>query len=591
MLNKLIRNKTFTYSITSAALVMMFAIVGVKVTGLARQLLYSQTFGDKLDIFYAANLIPETIFNIIALGSINAVLIPVLTKAISKEGNVKASYIFSSILNIGIFLLVVASLIIIFFAPNIVSFTQEVGVIKRFTPDQVQELINMMRLLLVSPVLLGISSVLSAVLHIKRHFLITQLAPLVYNLAGILALFTFVPLMKGSIYGLAYGVILGSLLHLIIQIPSFLNTGIKYHPEAMDYKNKYTKDTGKLMAPRLFSLAGEQIVIIVQTLIALIYPIGSLFTFRNAMLIRDIPISLFGLTLAQAAFPTLSASATEEDITSFKKYFTRTFQQIVFFVLPLTIFIIVMRFPIARLAFATGSETVTWDQTRITALIIFFMSLGIVWMSLTGLLVRAFYSLSSNLTPVLVSVLTVFLEIFLSIVFSNMFSYLPDTNLGHVLTIFQDHSLGELLTTSNINGHGAIVGVALATSIVSFFEFIILTWLLSRKIRLGQRNFIMGLVKKFVSSVLLGIGAYVMMQFGERFLPTSKVVNVMLVLGGAFTVGYSIFIVSEYLLNDEEFGLISKIYSKIKGLILRNKRILNQVYKSFIISQEKKSDG
>ncbi|MEI7603934.1 MAG: lipid II flippase MurJ [bacterium] len=587
MIKKLIQNKAFSYSITSAALVMMIAILGVKVTGFLRQALYSQSFGSQLDVFYAANLIPEVIFNIIALGSINAVLIPVMTKAIAKEGNVKASHIFSSIINVGILVLTISSILMAIFTPALVDYAQQLKLIAKFNGVQLDQLVIMMRLLLISPAILGMSSVISAMLHIKRHFLITQLSPLVYNLSGIFALFTFVPFF--GIYGLAYGVILGSVLHLVIQIPSFKSININYSFKAFDLKNKYTKDTGRLMAPRLFSLAGEQIVFIVQTIIALFFPLGAaLYTFRNAMLIRDIPISLFGVTLAQAAFPTLSAAATDNDITNFKKYFIRTFQQIVFFVAPFTAFILVLRLPIARMAFGVGDGQVSWDDTKVTAMIIFFMALGILWMALVNLMVRAFYSLSNTIIPVVVSLVCVTIEIVLSLGFANMFSYLSDTELSHFFNIFKDHNLWELLTSPNINGKGAIIGVALASAIGSFIQIVILSYFLSKKIRVFKKDFFIALGKKLASAILLGISAYITMLVTERFLPTNKTFNVLIVLCASFIVSFSVYLFSEFLLSDDEFSLIRKMYKKIKGVIMRNRKILNQVYKSFIISQEKK---
>ena len=592
MLKKFLTTKSFSYSITSAALVMMIAVIATKITGFARQALYSgQFYGANLDIFYAANLLPEVIFNIIALGSITAVLIPVLTKAISKEGQDKASHIFSSILNIGILFLVICSLLLMIFTPDIALAAENLGIIKKFSPDQIQTMVNMMRILLISPVILGVSSVVTAVLQIKRHFFITQLSPLVYNLSGILSLYIFVPFV--GLYGLAIGVVFGSVLHLLVQIPAFLTTGIKYHPNSFEIKNKYTKDTGKLLGPRLFGLAGEQLVLIVQTLIALVYPAGALSAFRNALVLRDIPISLFGVTLAQAAFPTLSASATDDDMTNFKKYFTRTFQQIIFLVLPLAAFIMILRLPIVRLAFGVGADSAfDWNATKLTALILFFMTVGILWLSLVGLLVRAFYAMENTVTPVIVSLVTVIIEVILSIVFSNAFSHLSrDTDIFNIFSIFKAQDFFQVFQNVNPTGLGAVAGIALATAVSSFIQVLILMFLLSRKIRLFKKDFVLSTIKKFLSAFLLAASAYVTLQISEQFFPTDKTFNVFIVLGISFLISFGVYFYSEFLFEDEEFDLFVKMYQKIKGVIMKNQKIVNQVYKSFIISQEKRTQN
>lgn len=589
MLKKLLHHKEFTYSITAAAMVMMFALTATKITGFIRQALYSQKFyGADLDIFYAANLLPEVIFNIIVFGSINAVLIPVMTKAIAKEGNQKASYIFSSIVNAGLIILVVISIIIMLFTRNIVELGQSFQIIDpaKFSQAQVEQIITMMRLLLISPVLFGIGSIISSILYIKRHFLVTQLAPLVYNLSGILALFVFAPFW--GIYGLAVGVVLGSFLFLMIQIPVFKTTEIKYHANAFDLKNRYTRNAGTLMAPRLFGLAGDQMVLVVQTIIALVYPYGALSAFRNALILRDVPISIFGNTLAQAAFPTLSASATDEDMTSFKKYFLRTFQQIVFLTLPFMVFILVLKLPIVRLAFGIGNGLVKWDATTLTAFILFFMTFAILSLSLVGLITRAFYSLSNTITPLIVSIFCVIIEIFLAITLSNIFSYIPDTHITGIFDVLKNYPLSEIAFKASPSGPAAVGGIALATAIASTIQVIVLLILLSRKIRLFKKDFFLPLGKKIISTFLLGISSYLTLRVLENLVNTNQVINVFLVLAASTIVGFGVYIYSEYTLKDDEFDLILKFYRRLKGVIMRNKKILDQVSKSFAISQQKR---
>src|SRR5207237_792479 len=159
-------------------------------------------------------------------------------------------------------------------------------------------------------------------------------------------------------------------------------------------------------------------------------------------------------------------------------YFSRTFQQIIFLTLPFAVFMMVLRLPIVRLAFTIVPGVITWDATKLMALTLFFLTLSVLTVSLTSLLVRAFYSLSNTITPLIVSLFGVFVEVILSIGFSNLFSHLPpDTGITNILVVFSQMNIVDLFQTTNIHGEGAVAGIALATAVGSFIQVVILSFL------------------------------------------------------------------------------------------------------------------
>ena len=533
-------------TIVGAAALMMFAILLTKVFGFLRIALMGSSIPTaELDLFNAANAIPEVVFNIIALGSINAAIIPIITKIFNTEGEgqERVNKVLSSVIQLGLVLFIICGVLVFFFSDFITHLFVGFDGSRHFDADQFQKISFMIKILIFSPVILALSSVLASLFQIKRKFFITQLAPLFYNLGIIISVYTFVPWMGGNPIGLCYGVLLGSVLHLACELPGFIGTGYKFKFGHIDFKDKYLQKIGTLMVPRSLGLAAEQAGFIVQTGIALNLYSGSLTIYKFAMSLRDIPISIFGLTLAQAVFPSLSEDANRKTFDEFNRKLQYVFQQILFLVIPATIILIVLRLPIARSTFGIFGHEITLDTISRIAWVLMFLSLTIVFQALLNLLVRAFYALSNTTIPFLTSLGVIILEVALSFVFTGVIS-----NNFH-------------------NDIGAVAGLALASTISNALGVGILMFFLHHKTKFINMSLIMSILKKILSGGLMAISILAVYKFLEIFEISRTTLGLLFVLLVSVTIGLCSYLTSEYNLKDDDMKLSAKFFGGFKSAL------------------------
>ncbi|MBU4375706.1 murein biosynthesis integral membrane protein MurJ, partial [Patescibacteria group bacterium] len=316
-------------SINVAALLIALSSLISRLLGIFRDRILGGEFGlgDTLDIYYAAFRIPDLIFNLLVLGALSAGFIPIFTSLIKERGRNKEAWkLASNILNVLGISLIILSAIGAVFAPYLMKL-----VAPGFSPEKQALTAGLTRIMFLSPIFLGISSVLGGILQSFKRFFIYSLAPIMYNIGIIIGTLYFAPLW--GIYGLAWGVALGALMHMMIQVPAAVSLGFKYILR-VDFKNKETGKIGIMMIPRTMSLAISQINLLVITAVASTLSAGSLAVFNFANNLQSFPVGIFGISFAIAAFPTLSALSFDKK--KLIKNFSNTFRQILFFIIPST---------------------------------------------------------------------------------------------------------------------------------------------------------------------------------------------------------------------------------------------------------------
>jgi len=399
-------------SITAAALLVAFSSIVSRFLGIFRDRILAGQFGagDTLDIYYAAFRIPDLIFNLLILGALSAGFVPVFSSLINHKfefkSNKQAWELASNILNIiAVNLIIIAGLGIIF-SPFI---------IKLITPGFSSEKLNLAdsltRIMFLSPIFLGISAVFGGILQSFKRFFVYSLSPIIYNIGIIIGAIFFTPLW--GIYGLAWGVVLGAIMHLLIQIPAVFKLGFKYNL-IIDFKNKNILKIARMMLPRTMSLAIVQINLLVITVIASTLESGSLAIFNFANNLQSFPIGIFGVSFAIAAFPAMSAYAFNKDrlISSF----SLTVRQILFFIVPSTVLLLTLRAQIIRVILGTGQFD--WQDTILTIDTLGFFIISLFAQALTPLLIRVFYVRYNSKTPFYIGLITVAVNLFLSFYFS-----------------------------------------------------------------------------------------------------------------------------------------------------------------------------
>ena len=349
-----------------------------------------------LDTYYAAFRLPDLVFNILILGAISAAFIPVFTELLARDKK-KALIVANNLLNIGLVGVVLSLAILFFLMPWLIKV-----VVPSFAPDKQATTLNLARLFLISPLFFAVSYYFSGILNSFKHFTISSLAPLIYNLSIILG--TVILGNRLGVYAPAIGVLVGSLLHMAIQLPSILKRG--WRPSlTFDLKDKDAIKIFKLMIPRSIGLGSNQILLIGFTAIASGLSAGSVAIYNLADNIQTMPSVVFGTSIASALFPHLSGVYAEKNENKFAKMMENGLLAIIYFLIPLSIAIILLRAQIVRIIL--GSGHFGWEQTQATASALGIFSLALVFSGALPLFAKALYARQNTKTPTIIGVATV----------------------------------------------------------------------------------------------------------------------------------------------------------------------------------------
>jgi putative peptidoglycan lipid II flippase len=404
MINKLMNNKILndrpTDSVTTAAFIISVAGIASRVLGLLRDRILASHFGagDTLDIYYAAFRIPDLIYNLLILGALSSAFIPVFTGLITHEKKDEAWKLASGMLKLAVIAIFSIACIFFIFANPVAKM-----IAPGFSPEKKDLTAVFTRIMFLSPLFLGVSAIFGGILVSFKKFLIYSIAPLMYNVGIIIGALFFVPVLGVS--GLAWGVVLGAFLHMMMQIPAGIDSGYKnLCPGKEIFRNKNIQKVLKLMIPRTMGLAVSQINLLVITFFASLLASGSLSVFNFANNIQSVPLGVFGVSFAIAVFPHLSRSHAENLPEIFSKNFAKTFMRIIFFVLPISIFLIVLRAQFVRVFLGAGAFD--WEDTIKTFNVMAIMSLSLFAQSLVPLLARTFYAMHDTKTPFYIAIVS-----------------------------------------------------------------------------------------------------------------------------------------------------------------------------------------
>ncbi len=360
----------------------------------------------RLDIYFAAFTIPDFIYGVVITGGVVAAFLPVFAGAIEKdekEGWKLANNTLSAIL---ILLLFLCGILFIF-APFIVKV-----VAPGFSAEYLEKTVLLTRIMLLSPILLGASSLFSGVLQYFDRFLSYSLAPIFYNIGIILGIFFLTPYF--GIIGLAYGVVLGSFLHLLVQLPSSLFSGFSYRP-ILDLNQEDLRKVFRLVLPRIVGQISAKVNVIVITALASLLTAGSISIFNLANHLQSFPVRIIGVAFAVAAFPSFSKSLAANEKKKFLKNFSSVICQVLFFIIPISVIVFLLRAQIVRLVL--GAEGFGWKETQLTAASLGIFAFSFFASALVHVMVRAFFSFQNTKTPVIASLVSMASNIILSFFF------------------------------------------------------------------------------------------------------------------------------------------------------------------------------
>jgi putative peptidoglycan lipid II flippase len=445
----------------------MLAFIASQLIGLVRYVLIAGTFSTstEMEAFTAANRVGESIFYLVAGGALASAFIPTFTAFLAKEDRDGAWQLASAVGNVILVLLMVISGLAALFAPQIVRYLLAPGFAT--DPAKLDLTVSLMRLMLPSAVIFGLSGLIMGILNSHQVFLIPALTPSMYSAGMIFGVIVLSPHL--GIYGLAWGVLIGAVLHLVLQIPALLRLKGIYFP-TFGIQLPAVREVGRLMGPRLFGVAVVQLNFWVNIWLASPYP-GSVSAISYAFTLMLMPQAAIAQSIAIAAMPTFSRQAALGQFVEMRSSLAASLRGVLLLSIPASAGLMLLRKPLTLLLQfdEAGSELVAWA--------LLWYAAGLVGHSVVEILARAFYSLHDTKTPVLVGAAAMGANILLSVAFLALF-----TRIGWA-------------------PHG---GLALANSVATAIEMFVLLLLMRNRLNgLEGRRVLQGSLQSIAAALLM----------------------------------------------------------------------------------------
>jgi len=465
-----------------------------RLLGLFRDRLLTSNFDTSiLDAYFSAFRIPDFLYNILILGTLSSAFIPLFSRLIHrKDKQQEAQSLVDDVLLIVGAVMGIISIIMIVFAPYLVKLVAISYEGQKFT-----DTVTLTRIMAISPFIFSVSSVLSSVLNAHKKFIIVALAPIVYNIGIIIGIIWLYPIW--GVAGLGYGVVLGAVFHLLIQIPSILKLNISLKVDTKLYL-KNLKRLWDLYWPRLLVIDTAMLSLFIGTIIASTRP-DAVTYFTLAFNLNALPIGVIAISFATAIFPFLTEAYAKEDEEVFRNYVINGIAKNLLLLIPVMMLMLNFRSQIVRIVYGGGGFN--WEATRITFNTFTILALSIPFQGLIPLLSRALFARHDTKTPMIVGIISMIINI--------------------VLAIFLSHYWG-------------VLGVAAAFSITMVITCLIYIFIIFRAINHGSviRTIIYGLQVSMWSFGMLGI-SYILKHFIGSYLGTETFLSLIIqVLGASF---------------------------------------------------------
>jgi len=532
-----------------AAYLLAFFSFLSQLLALLRDRILASNFGasNTLDIYYSSFRIPDFVFVTVASIVSISVLVPFINEKVSKNENDGKNFISNIFVSFS-FLIILTSIIFYFLIPFLVP--------KVFPGmKNVSELINMSRILLLSPILLGFSNFFASLTQIGKRFLVYALSPLFYNIGIIIGIIYLYPYF--GIYGLAYGVVLGAFMHLFIQIPFVVKSGLfKILPNKIDIRS--IKNVILISIPRTLTLGMTQLSIIVLIGIASLMKEGTISIFNFAYNLQSVPLSIIGVSYSVAAFPTLSRFFTDGRKEEFLLHIISGARHILFWSIPITILFVVLRAQIVRTVYGAGQFD--WTSTKLTAAVLAIFALSVVAQSLVLLFIRGFYAMGNTKKSLYASILTGTLSIIFSFVFIKIF------NSCDIFKYF----IENLFRIDDTSG-SEILMIALGFTLAQIINCIVLWISFEREFKDFSVPLFNTFFQSFSASIIMGFISYLGLNIFDNIFNINTLVGIFLQGFSAGIIGILSAVIVLKLLGSIE---LQEVWSTLHKKIWKTKTII-----------------
>ncbi len=512
--------------ILSSAIILALMIVVSRVFGFLRYRTLATFFSkEELDIFLSSFRLPDFIFELLITGALTSAFIPLFVKY--KKDSEELSRNISSIINFMIGGLFIFTIVTLFLSPLIIPlFTPG------FSDEKIKLIINLSRILLISQLpFLVLGNILSGMAQANKIFIVTAIAPILYNLGIIIG--TVVFSHSFWIYGPIIGVIIGSILFFTVQLPTFFV--INFRLRFFIAQKKALIEFVKLFIPRVLSVMTTQIDLTIDLILTTFLGSGSYTIFFFAQHLQLFPVSFIGMSFGQASLPYLSDLYKESKFVEIKKIFVDSLLQILYLTVPISFFFIFTRTPLVRFFF--GGVKFDWEGTVQTAITLSYFSISLPFHAIFYFITRSFYALHDTKTPFIINVVSVGINSVLSLFFIFILK-LPVWSLA---TSF------------------SIAIICNVTLLFFFFYKKVKSFAFVRVIN--------HTIKIYTASFISSLCAYPVMKFSDGLIfDTSRTINVFFLIAVTFSIFALVYLFLSWLFNIEEIYILGKLSLKMKEM-------------------------
>lgn len=465
----------------AAGLVASLAMLS-RVLGLLREIVVRQFLGVttlEATAFDVAGRFPETIFLIVAGGAIGSAFIPTFAAYFSRDDEPGAWRLFSAVLNLTTIITTVVSIVVMIFAAPFVTFFYADNIAQE--PALLPLTVSLMRIMLLSPIIFGISGIVMAALNARQHFLMPALAPSVYNIGIIIGGLLGAFIGKGdplpTVFGLAWGTVAGALGHMLVQLPALRGVRARYTP-ILTLRDPGVMQVLRLMGPRVLGLSFSEINKFIILFLTGSMVLGTLPALNAAFRILIMPQGILGQALGIAAFPTLATLAARSAHREMRHILSDSLRLILFLGLPATVLLMLLAGPYVTVLFERG--LFDNEATIMVATALQFYAVGLIALTTIEIVARAFYALSDTLTPVLAG--------------------------GFQILVMWTLSLWLRDVVFSAYGWPPLGALALGFSLSNIVEVMLLLWLVRRKLGgLNGHSLLSGLARMGAASLAMAV--------------------------------------------------------------------------------------
>jgi len=518
-------NSGFSSQGTAQATVIL--IIGTllgRVLGFAREMVIASMFGAtaETDAFLVALIIPGFLAGVVA-GTIPLAFIPVFTKYRIEQGEEDAWRIASTLINISLIILI-CSVVLTFLAAPVLIPMLGPGLAK----GTQQMAVHLTRVMSPAIILMGLVGLSTALLNSYKHFTTPAFAVLLYN-SGIIA-GALILSGRFGVTSLAIGVVFGSLGQLLIQ-SVILAKKRSYYTFSLNLNHPGIKRIAWLLLPFLVSSATGQLNVLVDRILASGLVAGSISALNFGVRVTGLPLGIFAAAIGVAVYPTLSQQVAGGRLNQVRNTFSEGIRMLWFTIIPVSVGLIVLREPIIRLLFERGAFGGV--ATKMTASAVLFYSLGLFARAANVMLTRTYFAMQDTRTPVKLGVISVTVNIILNLI---LVRYL------------------------------ALGGLALASSVASTVNFLMLAYFLRKKLHcIDGYRIVKSACKSISASLVMGVTCWLTLNLSRPlFADVMPLKQQVLQVGSLAVIGLLVYLALAILLRMEELGKIRTVVSFLR---------------------------